>query len=147
MPTSENTLRVLVVDDNRDGADALGLLVEELGNQVHVTYGGAKALEVATAFRPDLMLVDLVMPDMDGFGLAMRFRQIPTFAQTRIVAITGHADEEHKSSAVKAGFDTVLFKPVALKEIKAVFASVLAEPTRKASELPTGRVRPRAARR
>ena len=49
---------MLVVDDNRDGADALGLLVEELGNQVHVTYGGTKALEVATAFRPDLMLID-----------------------------------------------------------------------------------------
>jgi CheY-like chemotaxis protein/uncharacterized protein YbcI len=125
MSTTENTLRVLVVDDNRDGADALGLLIEELGNQVHVTYGGAKALEVATAFRPDLMFVDLVMPDMDGFGLIMRFRQIPAFAQTRIVAITGHADEEHKSSAIKAGFDTVLFKPVTLSAIKSVLASVV----------------------
>ncbi len=93
MPTIDKTLRVLIVDDNRDGADALGLLVEELGNQVHVTYGGAKALEVATAFRPDLMLVDLVMPDMDGCGLAMRIRQIPAFAQTKIVAITGEKEK------------------------------------------------------
>ena len=53
MPTTEKTLRVLVVDDSRDGADALGLLVEELGNQVHVTYGGTQALDIATAFRPD----------------------------------------------------------------------------------------------
>ena len=125
MPTTDKTLRVLIVDDNRDGADALGLLIEELGNQVHVTYGGAKALEVATAFRPDLMLVDLVMPDMDGCGLVMRLRQIPAFAQTKIVAITGQKDEEHKSSAMKAGFDAVLFKPVALTEIKAVLASVV----------------------
>ena len=125
MPTTEKTLRVLVVDDNRDGADALGLLVEELGNQVHVTYGGTQALDVATAFRPDLMLVDLVMPDMDGCGLVMRLRQIPAFAQTKIVAITGQKDEEHKSSAMKAGFDAVLFKPVALTEIKAVLASVV----------------------
>ena len=124
MPTTDKTLRVLVVDDNRDGADALGLLIEELGNQVHVTYGGAKALEVATAFRPDLMLVDLVMPDMDGCGLVMRFRQIPAFAQTKIVAITGQKDEEHRSSAMKAGCDAVLVKPVALTEIKAVLASV-----------------------
>ena len=58
MPTTANTLRVLIVDDNRDGADALGLLVEELGNQVHVTYGGTKALEVATAFRPDARRFD-----------------------------------------------------------------------------------------
>src|SRR6202171_2446887 len=125
MATSENILRVLVVDDNRDGADALGLLVEELGNQVHVTYGGTQALDVATAFRPDLMLVDLVMPEMDGCGLVIRLRLIPAFAQTKIVAITGQKDQEHKSLAMKAGFDTVLFKPVSLKEIRAVLASVV----------------------
>jgi CheY-like chemotaxis protein len=125
MPTTGKTHRVLVVDDNRDGADALGLLVEELGNQVHVTYGGTQALEVATAFRPDLMLIDLVMPDLDGCGLVMRFRRIPAFAHTRIVAITGQKDEEHKSSALKAGFDAVLFKPVALSELKDALASVV----------------------
>src|SRR6202451_3592660 len=107
MLTAEKTLRVLIVDDNRDGADALGLLVEELGNQVHVTYGGTKALEVATAFRPDLMLLDLVMPEMDGCGLVTRLRQFPAFAQTRIVAITGQKDEEYKVSALKAGCDAV----------------------------------------
>jgi CheY-like chemotaxis protein/uncharacterized protein YbcI len=125
MPATERSLRVLVVDDNRDGADVLGLLVEELGNQVHVTYGGTQALDVATAFRPDLMLIDLVMPDIDGCGLAMSIRQIPTFAHTKIVAITGQKDEEHKALALKAGFDTVLVKPVALTEIKAVLASAV----------------------
>ncbi len=123
MPTTDKTLRILVVDDNRDGADALGLLLEELGNQVHVTYGGAKALEVATAFRPDLMLVDLIMPDMDGRGLVTRFRQYDANSRTRIVAITGQKAQEHKTSALQAGFDTVLFKPVALTDIKAVLAS------------------------
>jgi CheY-like chemotaxis protein/uncharacterized protein YbcI len=126
MPTTEKTLRVLIVDDNRDGADTLGLLIEELGNQVHVTYGGKQALDVATAFRPGLMLVDLAMPDLDGCSLVARLRQIPAFAKTRIVAITGHTDEGHKTLATKAGFDKVLFKPVALKEIKVVLASVLA---------------------
>ena len=101
MAKTDKSLRVLVVDDNRDGADALGLLIEELGNQVHVTYGGTQAQDVAAAFRPDLMLVDLVMPDMDGCGLVIRLRQIPAFAHTRIVAITGKKDEEHKSSAMK----------------------------------------------
>ena len=125
MPTTEKTLRVLIVDDHRDGADALGLLVEELGNQAHVTYGGRQALDVATAFRADLMLVDLVMPDMDGCGLVMRFRQMPAFAHTKIVAITGLKDDEHKALAMKAGFDTVLVKPAALTEIKAVLASVV----------------------
>jgi CheY-like chemotaxis protein/uncharacterized protein YbcI len=142
MQTIEKTLRVLIVDDNRDGADALGLLVEELGNQVHVTYGGTSALEVAMAFRPDLMLVDLLMPGIDGCGLVVRFRQIPAFAKTKIVAITGQKGEEHKSSALKAGFDAVLFKPAGLTEIKAVLASVAAsdigQSSKRAKERPSG---------
>lgn len=125
MPTTNQTLRVLIVDDNRDGADALGLLVEALGNEVHVTYGGTQALGVATAFRPDLMLVDLVMPDMDGRDLVMRFRQIPAFAHTTIVAITGLKEEEYKVMALKAGCDAVLVKPAALADIKTVLASVV----------------------
>jgi CheY-like chemotaxis protein/uncharacterized protein YbcI len=125
MPKTGRTLRVLVVDDDRDAADTLGLVVEELGNQVHVTYGGTSALDVATLFRPDLMLIDLAMPDMDGCRLAMQFRQIPAFGQTKIVAVTGHANEGHRTLAMKAGFDMVLFKPVPLTEIRAVLASVV----------------------
>ena len=124
MLTTEKSLRVLIVDDNRDGADALGLLVEALGSQVHVTYGGTQALAVATAFRPDLMFVDLIMPDIDGFDLVTRFRQNAAFAQTTIVAITGLKDEKHKVLALNAGFDSVLGKPAALSEIRAVLASV-----------------------
>lgn len=124
MPTIDKTPRVLVVDDNRDGADSLGLLLEALGNHVHVTYGGAKALEVAAAFQPDLMLVDLVMPDMDGCRLAVCLRQSPAFARTRLVAITGHKDEGREAAALQAGFDAVLFKPVALEDVRAVLASV-----------------------
>jgi CheY-like chemotaxis protein/uncharacterized protein YbcI len=124
MPMTESTLRILVVDDDRDGADALGLILEELGNNVHVTYGGAQALNVATVFRPHLMLIDLAMPDMDGCRLVTSFRQSPTFAHTQCVAVTGHADEGHKTLALKAGFDTVLFKPVELPVIKDVLASV-----------------------
>jgi CheY-like chemotaxis protein len=125
MPGTGKVLRVLVVDDDRDGADTLGLLVEELGNQVHVTYGGTSALDVATVFRPDLMFIDLVMPDMDGCHLVGQFRQIPAFAKTRIVAVTGHTDDGHKTLAMKAGFDKVLVKPVALTEIRTVLSNVV----------------------
>ncbi len=131
MQTANKTLRVLIVDDNRDGADALGLLVEALGNQVHVTYGGNQALDVAMAFQPDLMLIDLVMPDIDGCDLATQLRHIPAFKQTKMVAITGLKDERHKILAMKAGCDLVLTKPVALAEIKAILASV--EPTERAT--------------
>jgi CheY-like chemotaxis protein len=147
MPTTHRTLRVLIVDDNRDGADALGMLVEELGNQVHVTYGGTKALEVATTFRPDLMLVDLVMPDMDGCGLVMRFRQIPAFAQSKIVAITGQKDAEHKSLAMKAGFDAILIKPVTVTQINAVLASVVVPDLRRSPKYAKQRPSHRTERR
>ena len=149
MPKAGNAIRVLVVDDDRDGADTLGLLVEELGNQVHVTYGGASALAIATVFRPDLMLIDLAMPDMDGCRLVTQFRQTPAFAQTRIVAVTGHTDEGHKTMALKAGFDKVLFKPVALSDIRDVLAIVV-HPAALAGQSPprsNRRVEPQAAQR
>lgn len=117
-------LRVLIVDDHRDGADSLGLLAEELGHLVHVTYGGKQAFDVATVFRPDLMFVDLAMPDFDGCSLAKQFRQMPAFAQTKIVAITGHADEGHKTLAIKAGCDAVLFKPLTPSVVKDALANV-----------------------
>ena len=125
MPKTGKALRVLVVDDDRDGADTLGMIAEELGCQVHVTYGGTSALDVATVFRPDLMLIDLAMPDMDGCRLVRQFRQIPAFSQTKLVAVTGHTDEGHRTLAMKAGFDKVLFKPVTLTDIRAVLASVV----------------------
>lgn len=125
MPTTDKTLRVLIVDDNRDGADALGLLVEALGNQVHVTYGGTQALDVAAAFRPDLILVDLLMPDMNGCELVIQLRQIPAFTDTKIVAVTGLKDVGHQTLARKAGCDAVVVKPAALTDIEAVLASVI----------------------
>ena len=141
MPTAEQqTLRVLVVDDNRDGADALGLLLEELDNEVHVTYGGVQALDVATTFRPDLMLVDLMMPGMDGCTLVTRFRQIPGFTTTKIVAITGQKGDEYHALAMKAGCDLVLYKPVTLAAVRMVLANIV----RVVPEASTAPRRPRA---
>jgi len=139
MNTTAATLRVLIVDDNRDGADALGMLVEALGHQTHVTYGGQQALEVATAFQPDLMLVDLLMPDIDGCSLVKQIRQVPAFAKTKIVAVTGQKDNEHKALAMRAGFDAFLVKPASLAEIRAVLESVepRAKPT---SRLPASSI-------
>lgn len=124
MTATETGLRVLIVDDNRDGADTLGMLVEELGNQVHVTYGGAQALDVAAAFRPDLILVDLVMPEMSGCDLVTRLRKISALAHTKFVAITGQKGDQHKALALQAGCDLVLFKPVTLSSVKMVLSNV-----------------------
>ncbi len=127
MPT-ETSLRVLIVDDNRDGADALGLLLEELDHQVHVTYGGIQALDVATAFRPDLILVDLLMPGMDGCTLVSRLRQLPGFAGTKIVAITGQKGDEHRELAMNSGCDLVLFKPITLATVRMVLNNISPAP-------------------
>ncbi len=123
---NEKSLRVLIVDDNRDGADALGMLVEELGNQVRVTYGGRQALEIAATFRPDLMLVDLMMPDINGCTLVTRLRQSTAYARTRIVAVTGQKTDTYKDMAMKAGCDEVFFKPATLTEIEAILADSVA---------------------
>jgi CheY-like chemotaxis protein/uncharacterized protein YbcI len=116
--------RVLIVDDNRDGADALGLVVEAFGNLVHVTYGGPQALDVATAFRPDLMLIDIAMPGMDGCALVKQFRLSPQFVPVRIVAITGSIEDGRIKRALKAGFDEVLLKPVSLAVIRATLTGI-----------------------
>ena len=137
MSITGKSLRVLIVDDNCDGADALGLLVEALGNQVHVTYGGSQAHNVATAFRRDLILVDLLMPDMTGCDLVMQLRHMPGSADTKIVAITGLKDEGHKTLARKAGCDAVVVKPTDLAKIKAVLASVVPATAARADESPT----------
>lgn len=140
--TNKKSLRVLIVDDNRDGADSLGLLLEELDNDVHVTYGGIQALDVATAFRPDLMLVDLLMPGMDGCTLVTRFRQLPGFAETKIVAITGQKGEEHKAMAMKAGCNLVLYKPVTLAAVRMVLDNIL--PNADGTKIQSMRSRPAA---
>ena len=118
MHLTEMPRKVLIVDDHRDGADALGMLVEELGNQVQVTYSGRQAMQAAVVFQPELVLVDLVMPDVDGCSLIRALRKTPATCNAKIVVITGHKDTAHKEMALEAGCDDVFVKPVALTQIK-----------------------------
>lgn len=126
----KSSLKVMIVDDNKDGADSLSLLLEQLGYQVRVAYDGKTAINIAGTFHPDLMLIDLIMPNMDGCGLAMRIRQIPALAQIRIVAITGQEGEEHQFLAMMAGCNDVISKPASLDNIKKILKS-----TKKAAAL------------
>ena len=129
MRMSEKTLRVLVVDDHRDGADTLGLLVEELGHQVQVTYGGLQALDLAMTFQPDLIFVDLIMPGMNGFDLVMRLRERRAVACAQIVAITGHKSDEYQAAALQAGCNRVYVKPVALSAVQAALSDLMSTVT------------------
>lgn len=113
-------LCILVIDDNHDVADILGMLLRTLGHQAHVAHGGDTALEQIAALRPDLILLDLGMPRIDGFEIARRVRQNDRLAATRIVAMTGYADERRRALAVEAGFDDYLVKPIQLADLQAM---------------------------
>ena len=93
---------MLVIGTKDVGNDEL---VEPLGNQVHVTYGGTQALDVANAFQLDVMLIDLIMPDVEGCDLATQLRRMPAFKKTKIVEITGLKDEKHRANRTLNGPD------------------------------------------
>ena len=103
--------RVLVVDDNADAAESLGMLLEVRGNAVRIAYDGLEALEAADAFDPDIVLLDIGMPKMSGYEVARRLRA-ERGDSVLIVAITGWGQEEDRRRAREAGFDHHFTKPV-----------------------------------
>jgi two-component system CheB/CheR fusion protein len=106
--------RILVVDDNQDAADTLAMLLEADGAQVRAVYDGAAALAALPGLRPHTVLLDLGMPDMDGFEVARRIRADPAWSGVRIVALTGWGQESDRERTRGAGFDFHLTKPVDL---------------------------------
>ena len=125
--TSSETLgghRVLIVDDNTDAARTLGMLVETLGkNEVHVAYNGDDALRIAQEHRPDIVLLDLKMPGMDGYEVARRLRSESWGRDLTLVALTGWALEDHRRRSRDAGFDRHLTKPADISALAAVLSS------------------------
>jgi CheY-like chemotaxis protein len=111
-------LRVLVVDDNHDCADTLSILVQLWGHDVQTAYNGATALEMMGSRQPDVALVDLAMPEMDGCQLARRLRKQTRFNHTLLIAITGYADQAHRLLCDEAGFDHCLVKPIDLANLE-----------------------------
>jgi CheY-like chemotaxis protein len=104
--------RVLLVDDNRDAADTLGRLLELWGYEVRTAYDGPGALNQVQAFCPDVVLLDLAMPGMDGYEVARRLRSLPAFEKVLIVALTGNAQARDRRLSREAGIDHHLVKPL-----------------------------------
>jgi PAS domain S-box-containing protein len=109
-----NRKRVLIVDDNADGANSLGRLLEYLGHEAAMEYDGQAALERAGVFGADVVLLDLGMPGLDGFEICRRLRASDAPHRPRIVAMTGWGREEDRARTAAAGFDAHLVKPVDL---------------------------------
>ena len=105
-------LRVLVVDDNRDSADSLGLLLAVPGNAVRIAYDGLHAVETAAEFRPDVVLLDIGLPKLDGYQAAARIREQPWGKDLTLIALTGWGQEEARQRSKEAGFDSHFVKPV-----------------------------------
>ncbi len=112
--------RILVVDDNADGADLLAMTLDAWGHRTHVAYDGPGALDAVEAFGPQIIFLDIGLPGMDGYEVARRLRALPGRAGVALVALTGWGAESDRRRALDAGFDVHLTKPVDRAEIEGV---------------------------
>jgi DNA-binding response OmpR family regulator len=117
---------VLLVDDNQDAAHTLELFLKAAGHEVRVAYRSGEALEAARAFRPEVCLLDIGLPDFDGNQLARRLRMMPQAAGARLVAMTGYGRQQDRDAATAAGFDDYLVKPVNTVQLTQLLAEVKA---------------------
>ena len=116
--------RVLVVDDNQDAADSVGMLLTLLGPDVHVVYNGPAALEAIASFKPAVVLMDIGMPGMDGHEVARRIRLQPETEDVILIALTGWSQEEDRQRSQIAGFDYHLIKPTNVSALETLFVSL-----------------------
>ena len=117
--------RILVVDDNVDSAESLAMLLTIMGNETRTAHDGLKALDVAAAFRPEVILLDIGMPKLDGFEVCRRIRQQAWGKDMVVIALTGWGQEEDKRKTLAAGVDAHLVKPI----VPAALEQLLAEMT------------------
>jgi len=119
--------RILVVDDNADAADSLKMLLGIWGHEVEIADNGAMALERARAFAPELVFLDIGLPEMDGYEVARRLRAEAGSANAKLIALSGYGAERDHQRSKEAGFDLHLVKPVDPRNLPGVIASVFAE--------------------
>jgi CheY-like chemotaxis protein len=110
--------RILVVDDNFDAAEALGELLRDYGHDVTTAHGGPQALDHARLHRPEVVLLDIGMPEMDGYEVAARMRSELGLGDTLLVALSGYGEDRHRRLAREAGFDRHITKPVDVSKLE-----------------------------
>lgn len=115
--------RILVADDNRDAAESLATLLEFHGYQVQFVHDGESALQALESFRPDVALLDIGMPKLDGYEVARRARQASWGAKSKLIALTGWGHDQDRRDALAAGFDRHFVKPVDIEELLAYLQS------------------------
>jgi signal transduction histidine kinase/ActR/RegA family two-component response regulator len=122
-PSKDETLhaahkmRVAVVDDNKDAAQMLLLLLESAGHEVSAAYNAQDALAMAQRTSPEILFIDIGLPEMDGYELARRLRAIPETAGSMLVAVTGYGQPQDQDRSIESGFDHHLVKPVKMEDV------------------------------
>jgi PAS domain S-box-containing protein len=124
LPKSSSSLRILVVDDNADAASMLGMLLEASGYDVLIEHGSQRALEHAESYPPQVCILDIGLPEMDGNELAKRLRAAPQTMGAVLIAVTGYGQASDRNQALAAGFDHHLVKPVDIKQLLMILAEV-----------------------
>jgi PAS domain S-box-containing protein len=123
-PVAGAGMKILVVDDNRDAADTCAALLELSGHHVQTAYTGRRALELAETFRPHALLMDIGLPDFDGYQLAAKIRAAPWGRAIILIAVTGWGQEEDRRRALDAGCDHHLTKPIAAETVESLLQSL-----------------------
>ncbi len=121
--------RILVVDDNVDAAMSLAILLRMGGHDVKTVHDGPAALEAARGFHPQLVLLDIGLPGMNGYEVARRMRSEPELAQATLVAVSGYGHEQHVKQALEAGCDHHVTKPLDPDKLQDLLARWMAKPT------------------
>jgi CheY-like chemotaxis protein len=121
---SGREIRVLVVDDHRDSANALGLLLREYGFSARIAYSGRQAIQFAPAFRPHVVILDLMMPGLDGFQAIAQLQRQDCAPDAIYIAYTGVSAPNVASLVQRAGFHHYLVKPVHFRSLHAILATV-----------------------
>ena len=118
--------RVLIVDDNEDAANSLAMILKLGGHETASVYTAVDALQRAADFRPDVVLLDIGLPGMDGYEVAQKMRELPGLRDIRLIAVTGYGRSDDRLRARDAGFDDHLTKPVEFAILERTLAGIRA---------------------
>lgn len=113
-PDQQHKRRVLIVEDNLDSVHSMATLIKMMGHEVQFAINGFAALDVARRFRPEIILLDIALPDFKGYNIARQLKWEPDLLRTRIIAITGQPMDQVRQKALDAGCEKVFAKPIDL---------------------------------
>jgi CheY-like chemotaxis protein/two-component sensor histidine kinase len=119
-----SSLRILIVDDNRDAADSLVMLLRLMGNDTRTAYDGKQGVDLAGDFRPDVILLDIGLPKLDGYEACRRIREQPWGKSAVLIAVTGWGQEDDRRRSHEAGFDQHMVKPVDPQDLMKLLAGL-----------------------